>query len=830
MSAELPFSAPNANVSNASPANASASNSNAWTSNAVPASGGGLPVIQYWAEQTLSPNGARLWQTLFHKSACLSCAWGAGGQKGGFVNEDGEVLQRCAKSVEAIASELQPGITPHFFDTTALSALQELTSEQANNLGRLSFPVIRRAGRDRFERIAWSEVYDLAAAAFQRAPARVASYSSGRSSNEAAFLLQLMLRALGSNNLADCSDLCHAASTVGLKQMFGSGTSMVSLESLKQADCVVLIGSNAPANHPRLMNELIQLRDRGGQVIVVNPCVEVGLVKFSSPAYPVKSMLRGGSDIASLYLQPIPGSDVALFVGIQKALLAKGLAQLDFLKNHADNWATVLEHIHATDWETITQTCGVLQADIEKAAVIIGGAKGVVFAWAMGVTQQANGVDNIWSIANTALLSGNVGKPGAGTMPIRGHSNVQGFGSMGVTVKLRQEIQVALERLLGRSLSRVPGYDTRALIDAAEAGNVDTLLCLGGNLYAANPDLTQAKRALGRVETIIYVATKPNIGHFHGLAKTNTLILPVFARFENPHKTTVESGNNFVRMNDPGQSHLQSHLCEADLISEVDLLTELAHRIHGETPIDWRKLQDTKYVRQLIAQTIPGYEKIGEMDQTIDVTQSVTQSPTQSATQNSHRNSTQEATESRTQAETQIEFTIAGRIFTTPHFATPTGRAQMFVTPLPPLTLPQPSDFDAPAGTRGIVLALGTGRSYAQHNTVVYKAADKYRGMPHRNCILMNAADAAQAGFVEHQQVTVQGDRGRLEQVEIIYGQIRTGAAMMFYPEVNVIFSAQIDPRCGTPAFKRVPVLVYACPEDEAEMMDAEYIQDASKR
>jgi molybdopterin-dependent oxidoreductase alpha subunit len=716
-----------------------------------PKTGGGMPVIQYWAEHTLSADGAKIWQTLMHKSACLSCAWGTGGQKGGFVNEDGEVLQRCAKSVEAIASELQAGIAPHFFEQFSLTDLQQLTSEQANNLGRLSFPVIKRAGSDRYQRISWDEVYAIAEAAFSQPAERVASYSSGRSSNEAAYLLQLMMRALGSNNLADCSDLCHAASTVGLKQMFGSGTSMVSLDSLKQADCVVLIGSNAPANHPRLMNELIKLRDLGGKVIVINPLVEVGLVKFASPAFPVKSMLSGGSEISSLYLQPIPGSDVALFVGIQKSLLEEGWAKTDYLKAHTEGWQAVLEQAQTTDWQTITSTCGISQPEIAAAAAIIAEAKGVVFAWAMGVTQQANGVDNIYSIANTALVSGNAGKAGAGTMPIRGHSNVQGFGSMGVTVRLKQEIQTALEQLLGRSLSRVPGYDTRALIEAADAKQVDTLLCLGGNLYAANPDSTQAERALGNINTIIYMATKPNLGHFHGLAEQNTLIIPVLARFENPHKTTAESGNNFVRLNDEGKTHLK----DADLISEVEFLTEIAARMHGDRPVNWRQLQDTQYVRQLIAQTIPGYEKIGQIDAT------------------------------------GAEFT-------------------MFTTPLPTLSLPQASEFGVSASTRSLVLALGTGRSYTQHNTVVYKPGDKYRNMPHRHCILVNPTDAETAGFHQHQRVTVQGDAGKLEQIEIIYGSIRPGAAFMFYPEVNAIFKAKIDPRCGTPAFKRVPVVVYA--------------------
>jgi anaerobic selenocysteine-containing dehydrogenase len=210
-----------------------------------------------------------------------------------------------------------------------------LTSREADRLGRLSFPVIRRAGSDHYEPIGWEEIYALATAAFTLPPERVASYSSGRSSNEAAYLLQLMMRALGPHNLADCSDLCNAPSTVGLNQVFGTGTSQVSLESLRQADCVVLVGSNAPANHPRLMNELIELRDRGGKVIAINPVKEVGLVKFGSPAHPLR--LVQGEEIASLFLQPIPGSDLALFVGIQKVLLERGWVRYDYLQAYTEH-------------------------------------------------------------------------------------------------------------------------------------------------------------------------------------------------------------------------------------------------------------------------------------------------------------------------------------------------------------------------------------------------------------------------------------------------------------------------------------------------------------
>jgi molybdopterin-dependent oxidoreductase alpha subunit len=660
----------------------------------TPEIGGGLPIIEFWSEHSLSPEGPKLWKTLLHNSACLSCSWGTGGQKGGFTNETGEKLQRCMKSVEAISAEIKPAIPADVFEQMNIAELQKLTSMAADRLGRLSFPMIRRAGNSHYERISWEEIYDIAEGAFRKAPERIASYSSGRSSNESAFLLQLMMRSLGSNNLADCSDLCHAPSTTALNEMFGTRTSVVSLESLKHSDCVVLAGANSAYNHPRLMNELIKLRDRGGKVIIINPVMEIGLVKFGSPAFPIKSLIPG-SDIASLYLQPIPGSDTALFIGIQKSLIEQEFLKESYLQAHTENWQTVVEQAQSTHWDEITETCGVSQAEIIAAATIIGTAQGVVFGWAMGITQHDNGVDNVFSIVNTALMSGNVGKEGAGVMPVRGHSNVQGFGSMGVTVELKKELQDALERLLGRSLSRVKGYETRSLIEAADAGKVDTLICVGGNLYAANPDLTQAKRALGKIETIIYLATKPNLGHFNGLAQQNTIVIPVLNRFENPHKTTVESGNNFVRLNDEGKTHLK----QADLIPEVTFLTELAHRIHGQYPVNWRSLQDTRYIRQLIAQTIPGYEKIGEID------------------------------------DTHVEFTVAGRILTEPRFATPSGKAAMFATPLPTLTLPSPQDFGIPEATSGIMVALMTGRSYSQHNTVVYKIDDKYRGMPHRNLI-----------------------------------------------------------------------------------------------
>ena len=733
--------------------------------------GGGWSVITGWVRALLSRRGKRLWRTLNHKSACLSCAWGTGGQNGGFRDELGEPLQRCIKSVEAIQSELQPAVPRHVFDRLSLGELQNFDSASCDRLGRLDRPLIHRAGQDFYEPIQWDEVYARLADAFLASPPeRVASYSSGRSSNEAAYLLQLLMRARGSNNLADCSDLCHAPSSVGLARVFGSGTSNVSLESLRQADGVVLVGSNAPANHPRLMNELIRLRDRGGTVVVINPVVEGGLLKFGSPAFPIRSLLLG-SEIASLFLQPIPGSDTAVFLGFQKAWLESGAIAWEFVKAHSVGWEALRQQLQATSWHSITQCCGLSREELEYTAARLADCRAVVFAWAMGITHHLNGTTNVQAIANSAVLSGNVGRPGTGTMPIRGHSNVQGFGSMGVSIRLREPMRLALEALLKRPLSRTPGYHARDLIDAADQGQVDTLLCLGGNLYGANPDSYQARRALGQIDTVAYLATKPNQGHFHGLGARQTLLLPVFNRFETPHRTTVESGNNWVRLNEPGTTHLK----RANLTSEVEFLAELAGRIFGDNPIHWRRLQDPIYVRELIARTVPGYEEMAGIDAT------------------------------------KREFEVSGRVFQTPCFATSTGRAQLAPTLLPDLSLPDPDHFGGLAdGERGLVLSLITARSHGQHNTVVYQSGDRYRGMPHRKTLLINSEDLQRQGLEAHERVTVQGEAGRLEQIELIPGSIRPGCGLMFFPEANALMRGVSDPACGTPAFKRVPVLVRA--------------------
>ena len=724
--------------------------------------GGGWPVVRYWAENLLQPSGPALAEKIFHPHACKSCAWGTKG----FRDELGRPLQRCAKGIEAEIGDLQDPTA--FHQTHTISQLAQLTPYEAEHLGRLSQPLLYRAGDDRYQPIGWEAVYDLITQSLSsHAPHQAGSYSSGRGSNEAAFALQLMMRQYGSPHLADCSDLCHVPSTRGLSRMFGTGTSQVELADLHKCSCVVLAGSHAAANHPRLMNELIEVRQRGGVVIVLNPVREVGLIKFATPAK-LGSLLYG-SEIASLYLQPHPGSDAAVFIGIQKWLLEHDRVDRAFLVAHTLAWEAVIHQAEETPWDAILATCGLSFDEIATAAQLIADHAGeTIFAWAMGITQQANGVDNVTAIANTALLTGSAGKPGTGLMPIRGHSNVQGFGSMGVSSHLRDSLREGLEKLVGRPLSRDPGYSARRLMRAAAVGEVKTLLCLGGNLYGANPDLQGSQAALAQIDTIVYLATKPNPGHFNGLAARNTLLLPVLARGEEAFATTVESGNNFVRLNQPGRTHLNRQ----QVLSEFDIICTMAQRLLGTDPVDWSRMRDPDYIRSIIAAVIPGYGEIEDI---------------------SH---------------SQRDFTIDGRIIHSIQWPTPSGKATLFPVSLPDLRPPCHADVGRDPASGGQPFLLITGRAYGQHNTVVYKDADPYRGMPHRHCLLISPEDAQAHGFSPGQRVTVHGTAGSLAQIEVCIGPIKPGSIFMVYPEANALIRPAEDPLSDIPAYKRSPVVV----------------------
>ncbi|MFI4874887.1 MAG: FdhF/YdeP family oxidoreductase, partial [Blastopirellula sp. JB062] len=728
-------------------------------------SGGGWQAIKYTFTKGRQAGGIwKLWKAMRTKNACKTCALGMGGQKGGMVNEAGSFPEVCKKSLQAMAADMQGAIKPEFWQTYGVAQLSKFTPYQMEHSGRLVQPMLYERGKDHYRPIPWEE-------AFQRIADKLKSltadetfwYFSGRSSNEAGFLLQLFARIYGTNNVNNCSYYCHQASGVGLASTIGSGTATLVLEDVEHADLLFLIGGNPASNHPRLMSTIKHIRRRGGEVIVINPVIETGLVNFRVPSDPISLLF--GTKIATLYVQPHIGGDLALLKGIAKQVDELGAIDHSFLAEHCDDSEQWLRHLRDLAWEEIIDKSGVSREQINDIAQRYAKAKNVVFSWTMGITHHAHGVDNVQSIAALAAMRGMIGRQHAGLMPIRGHSNVQGIGSVGVTPQLKQAIFERLESNFGVQLPTTLGLDTLACMEAAHRGELKLGFCLGGNLYGSNPEQKFANDALEQLDMLVFLSTTLNTGHANGLAK-ETLILPVLARDEEPQPTTQESMFNYVRLSDGGPPRLQGPL------SEVEVIARLAADVLGDGgPIDWRSMQDTGKIRDAIAKVVPGFEQIEKID------------------------------------ETKHEFQISGRTFHTPQFPTPTGKVQLFAHEIPPLK-----------GTAN-QLRLMTVRSEGQFNTVVYEEQDIYRGIDRRDVILIHPEDCRQLGIENDQPVEITSDVGTIRGFRVRqYEDIRPGNALMYYPEANVLVARRADPKSKTPAFKGVIIDVRPLPSSAPAM------------
>lgn len=720
-----------------------------------PKSGGGWQAVRYSLKSGSRVGMLRFWRVLRSKNACKTCAFGMGGQTGGMVNESGHFPEVCKKSMQAVVADMQGRIEPKFFETYSIEQLKSLTSRELEACGRLVDPLIAEEGATHYRVMGWSEALDRAATALKNSPPRRSFfYASGRSSNEAGFLMQILARCYGTNHVNNCSYYCHQASGVGLGQTVGTGTATIELSDLEKCDLVFLIGGNPASNHPRMMTTLRNLRKRGGRVIVVNPLKEVGLENFRVPSS-FQSILLG-TPIASLYLQPTIGGDIALFAGIAKYLIENGAVDSEFVDSATEGFAEFVSLVRSISWEDIVAGSGVPRELIEQAAAMYSMSERAIFAWTMGITHHEHGVENVQWIVNLALLRGMVGKEGAGLLPIRGHSNVQGLGSIGVSPAVKAAV---LEKLtgLGIDVPAFAGYDTMSCMEAANRGDIDFGFCLGGNLYGSNPDAAFASRSLGQVNTLVYLSTKLNTGHAHGLGRT-TIVLPVLARDEEAQSTTQESMFNFVRLSDGGPSR-----CPGPR-GEVEVIAELGQRALPEAgSLDWGKLRSHEEIRGLIGRLIPGWEHLTDI------------------------------------GTTKREFHIPGRILHQPRFNTPSGKAVFSPHPLPKL---------AELGARQ--LRLMTVRSEGQFNTVVYEEEDIYRGQERRDVILINADDMKHLQLTENQAVTVSSEVGEMKGILARSHDIARGCAMMYYPEANVLVPRSVDPQSKTPAFKATIVTITA--------------------
>jgi len=715
-------------------------------------SGGGWPAIWYALRSSRRVGGLwKMFRALRSRNACKTCALGMGGQLGGMTNEEGRWPEVCKKSIQAMAADMQGAIHANFFNDFSFEKLRGFSPRDLELAGRLTKPVYAGPLDQGYRTVSWDEAMAKIVGKLRAIqPSEAFFYFSGRSSNEAAFLLQLMARAWGTNNVSNCSYYCHQASGVALTDAIGSSTATVTLEDLGKCDLIFLIGANPASNHPRLMRNLVTLRrrPRNGKIIVINPLREIGLVKFNVPSDP-RSLLFG-SRIADEYVQPHIGGDIALLTGVAKCLFEHGAVDRHFVEQCTEECAAFERSVMQTEWDQIVRESGVAREQIEFVARMYAASQNAIFCWTMGMTHHAHGVGNVQMIANLALMRGMIGRPGAGLLPLRGHSNVQGIGSIGAVPRLKADVAQRMEALFGISMPTDEGLDTLASLRKAEQGGFKLAFCLGGNLFGSSPDAAFASRALSKIDTVVYLNTTLNTTHVNGRGR-ETIVLPVLARDEEQQATTQESMFSFVRLSEGGPSRHEGPR------SEVDIVASVAEQLPGGTQaIDWKQMRDHAAVRRAIAKVIPGYAPIGSIDVS------------------------------------RKEFHVDGRTLHEPKFATPTGRAKFHVVPLP--ALPR----------REHQLRLMTIRSEGQFNTVVYEDEDVYRQQSRRDVILLHADDMSRFGIAQDERVTVRSSAGALSNVLAREFDIRPGNAAMYYPEANVLVPAHVDERSKTPAYKSV--------------------------
>jgi molybdopterin-dependent oxidoreductase alpha subunit len=719
--------------------------------------GGGWAAIGYTIQKSIRAWGGPIsfWRHMASRNACRTCAVGMGGQQGGMRNEAGHFLEFCKKSVQATAADMQPPIPADFFDRHTIDDLARLSPRELENLGRLAYPVVRVSGETHYRRLSWDEAFDRINAALQRTePTRSFFYSSGRSSNEAAFLLQWLARVYGTNNVNNCSYYCHQASGVGLGMSIGSGTATVTLDDLDHADFAMIIGANPASNHPRLITQLVKMRSRGGRVVILNPLRETGLDRFKVPSMPISLLF--GSHVNDRYVQPRIGGDIAFLKAMLKALIEAGNIDLDFIAAHTSGFDVVCAQIAGESLDDLAQNSGVARDVIIDVANMYGSSKNAIFMWAMGVTHHEHGVDNVLAIANLALARAMVGRPHAGLMPIRGHSNVQGIGSVGFTPEMKSGFLKAMEDLYGLKPPREKGLDSISSIHAAHRGDIDFALLMGGNFFAASPGRQYSADAFARIRTLVHINTKLNQGHVCVTPTRDAgevFILPTCVRDEELQSTTQESMFSFVRLSDGGMARPSE-----ELKSEVEIITSIGARLLP----NFQVMRNHDEIRTVMARTVPGYSKVGDI------------------------------------GKTGKEFHVEGRVQHEPSFLFPDGLARFY-------PVDTPVDILAPGELR-----LMTIRSEGQFNTVVYEEHDRYRNQPSRDVILLNEGDMKDLGFTDGDRVTVTSATGQILNVRVAAYDIARNCAAMYYPEANVLVGPGVDKKSGTPAFKNVRIRIRA--------------------
>jgi molybdopterin-dependent oxidoreductase alpha subunit len=723
---------------------------------------------ELWRNQTFARGtGALLRLNQPNGFDCPGCAWPEPGHAARF--------EFCENGAKAIAAETTgKRITPDFFQQHTVNDLRTQTDYWLEQQGRLTEPMSYDAATDKYVPISWDDAFSLIGREMRACtnPDQAIFYTSGRTSNEAAFLYQLFGRAFGTNNFPDCSNMCHESSGTAMSASVGIGKGTVLLDDFAQSDCILVIGQNPGTNHPRMLSALQDARRAGARVIAINPLREAGLLRFTHPQH-VTDMLTGNdAQVATDYVQPLVGGDLALFTGIIKvafaaeAFSAGTFFDTTFIREQTNGFAELEKHIHATSWADIVAHSGIEQKRIEEIASLIISSKRIIACWAMGLTQHKHGVATIQMVTNLLLLGGHIGRPGAGLCPVRGHSNVQGDRTMGISELPKEGFLQALDKEFGIQSPRHHGFDVVAAIDAMAADQARVFIAMGGNFVAAAPDTQHTAQALSRCQLTVQITTKLNRSHLaHG---KKALILPCLGRSEQdiqasgPQQVTVEDSMSMVHASQgrltPASPHLRSEPAIVAGIAQATLTGAGAQ-------IPWADLcADYRNIRARIARVMP--ELFSDFETRLA-------KPGGFHLRNSAR---------------EREWRTVG------------NKAHFIVAPIPDLNLPEGQ------------LRLMTMRSHDQYNTTIYGLDDRYRGIyGKRRVVFCNPDDIRELGFQPGEMadlISCFPDRERrVDNFEIIAYDIPRGCAAAYFPEANNLVSvASFADGSRTPTSKFIPL------------------------
>lgn len=698
---------------------------------------------------------------------CPGCAWPD--------PKDASAFEFCENGAKAVAWEATKSeVGPDFFARYSVSDLRKRSDYWLESQGRLTHPMRYDKASDRYRPLTWDQAFGLIADKLKAldSPDGAVFYTSGRTSNEAAFLYQLLGRRFGTNNFPDCSNMCHESSGVALNETIGVGKGTVTLEDFDHADLILVIGQNPGTNHPRMLTELEKASRRGAKVVSLNPMRERGLEAFIHPQHTGKMLKNESTPISSRYLQVKIGGDLAAMKGVCKLVLEAEDASPgevldhDFIQSHTQGFEAFVEDLRATEWDEIVEQSGLSREDLHALADDYLSSDRVIACWAMGLTQHKHAVPTIQMVVNLLLMRGNLGKQGAGACPVRGHSNVQGDRTMGITEHPKPAFLEKLGEVFGFAPPSHSGVDVVRAIEAMQAGEVGVFMAMGGNFAAATPDTEATAKAIERCGLTVQVSTKLN--RSHTVVGEEALILPCLGRTERDEspaglqRVTVEDSMSMVHA-----SAGKNKPVSKGLKSEPAIVAGIGKALWGDDAIAWSAMgEDYALIREKIEAVIPGFT---DFNQRIE-----------------------------TPGGFYLGNTARDRAWTTD-----SKRANFTPAKIPDLTLPEGQ------------LRLMTLRSHDQYNTTVYGMDDRYRGIKgKRDIVFLNPQDLADMGLADGDRIDLashfsDGIERRVAGFEAIAYDMPAGCAAGYFPELNPLVSlASRADRSATPTSKFIPITV----------------------